>query len=131
MVKQGVIKEVYLKQKQSYVLKLSQAPHWLTFMNIKKCVDYINRLGLFKDQELADYQAMVALLRSGKSWNYISAGLVLELRQVAVYGVKIKSARSIKSKALIDQKWATGSEAGEAVLKAAAKAKVKRSGVNK
>jgi len=85
--------QVYFKDKHIYILVLSQYPHHIAFQNIKASVAYINRLSLFQDQPLVDYYHVVDQLRSGKSWNYLSEGLVLKLSQVLVYGKKVKSAK--------------------------------------
>jgi hypothetical protein len=88
-------KETYQKRKYVYLLELSQMPHRLVFQNVKAGVDYINRLGLFKDHQICDYGHVIRLLRSGQNWNNLSTGLTLKLSQILVYGQKVKSVRKV------------------------------------
>ena len=68
-------------------------PGRLVFMNVKAAVEYINRLGLLQDMQLAHYQSVIDLLRAGKAWHYLHPSLEITLRAVVVHGQLVRSAR--------------------------------------
>lgn len=85
----------YSKQKLVYVLAIGHDRHMLAFGNIKQAVAYVNKTALGVGFEIADYQAVVRVLRQNKPWHYLHADVPLVLTPVHMVGRVVKSSRMV------------------------------------